>query len=277
MRDFSCVSLFGENGEKRNRKEIKIGNLTIGKDLIVIAGPCSVESEEQIIETAVAVKKAGAVILRGGAYKPRTSPYTFQGLGKKGIEYLCRARDITGMPIITEAIDTRDVETVAEYADIIQIGARNMQNYSLLAEVGKLQKPVLLKRGLSATYEEWLLSAEHIMSHGNENVILCERGIRTFDNYTRNTLDLTSVRAMREMTRLPVFVDPSHATGRSELVTPMAVSAVVAGCDGLFVEVHPTPAKALSDAEQQLTPLQFEKLMIDVKAAAEFRKTLSYS
>lgn len=240
---------------------VKIGS----SDIIVMAGPCSVESKEQIIETAKAVKKAGAKILRGGAFKPRTSPYSFQGLGEEGLKLLKYAKKETGMPVITEVMDTRNVHLVCKYADILQIGARNMQNYDLLKEVGKCRHPVLLKRGLSATINELLLSAEYIISEGNHNVILCERGIRTFETYTRNTLDLNAVPALKELTHLPVFVDPSHGTGRYTLVNPMSKAAIAAGADGLLIEVHPNPEKSVSDADQTISTKRFEKLMEELK------------
>lgn len=260
--------------EHPNRTCVKVGNVNIGKDFCVIAGSCSVESEKQILETAIKVKNAGASILRGGAYKPRTSPYSFQGLGRIGLEYLKRAGEKTGMPVITEVIDTRDVYLIGEYADILQIGARNMQNFSLLIEVGKLGKPVLLKRGMNATIEEWLNCAEYIMKEGNPNVILCERGIRTFETYTRNTLDLSAVAAAKHLTHLPIIVDPSHATGRRELVESMSLSSVMAGCDGLEIEVHPNPDTALSDREQQLMPEQFMQLMNKIEQTVKFREKL---
>jgi len=255
------VSLYDEKGNKRDKTVIKIGDLEIGKDLLVIAGPCSVESREQVTAIAKAVKEAGANMLRGGAYKPRTSPYSFQGLGRVGLEYLREAGDLAGLPIITEVIDTRDVYLVSEYADVLQIGARNMQNFSLLQEVGKIDKPVLLKRGMNATIEEWLNCAEYIMAGGNHKVILCERGIRTHETYTRNTLDLSAVVALKELTHLPVVVDPSHATGRREMIEPMSLAAIVVGADGLEIEVHNCPEKALSDAAQQITPEQFKELL----------------
>ena len=255
------VSLYDENGNKREKTVIKVNNLEIGKDLLIIAGPCSVESREQVTEIAKAVKEAGANMLRGGAYKPRTSPYSFQGLGRVGLEYLREAGDLVGLPIITEVVDTRDVYLVSEYADVLQIGARNMQNFSLLQEVGKIDKPVLLKRGMNATIEEWLNCAEYIMAGGNHEVILCERGIRTHETFTRNTLDLSAVVAIKELTHLPVVVDPSHATGRREMVEPMSLAAIVVGADGLEIEVHNNPAVALSDASQQLTPEQFAELL----------------
>ena len=256
------------------RTEIKIGDITVGRDFLVIAGPCSVESEEQIHAAARAVKAAGANMLRGGAFKPRSSPYSFQGLGRYGLQYLSRAGQEVGLPIITEVIDTRDVFLISEYSDVLQIGARNMQNFSLLVEVGKTRKPVLLKRGMYATIEEWLSCAEYIMKEGNPNVILCERGIRTIETYTRNTLDLSAVSALKKLTHLPVVVDPSHATGRVDLIRPMTLSAIMAGCDGLEIEVHPSPCDALSDAAQQLTPEQFGDLMGDIQKVLEFRKSL---
>ncbi len=257
------------------KTQIKIGNLTIGRDFLVIAGPCSVESEEQIMKAARSVKEAGANMLRGGTYKPRTSPYSFQGLGRIGLQYLSKAGLETGLPIITEVTDTRDVYLIGEYADVLQIGTRNMQNYSLLVEVGKIKKPVLLKRGMNATIEEWLNSAEYIMNAGNPDVILCERGIRTFETYTRNTLDLSAVAVVKGLSHLPVVVDPSHATGRADLIIPMSLSAVMAGCDGLEIEVHPSPAEALSDKEQQLTPEQFKTLMAVVNKTLAFKEELN--
>lgn len=240
-----------------------------GNEIVVMAGPCSVESKKQIIETAKAVKKAGAKILRGGAFKPRTSPYSFQGLGEEGLKLLKKAKEETGLPIITEVMDTRNVALVCKYADILQIGARNMQNYDLLKEVGKCKHPILLKRGLSATINEWLMSAEYVMSEGNHDVILCERGIRTFENYTRNTLDLNAVPAVKELTHLPVIVDPSHGTGRCSLVSPMSRAAIAAGADGLLIEVHPNPEKSVSDADQTISTKGFEKLMEELKLIAK--------
>ena len=247
-----------------------MGDAKIGKDFLVIAGPCSVESEQQVMDIAVSVKKSGAQIIRGGAYKPRTSPYSFQGLGRVGLEYLRKAGDAVGLPIITEVVDTRDVFLVSEYADVLQIGARNMQNFSLLQEVGKVNRPVLLKRGMNATIEEWLNCAEYIMSSGNKNVVLCERGIRTHEKYTRNTLDLSAVVAIKHLTHLPIIVDPSHATGRREMIEPMSLASIAAGCDGLMVEVHNNPSVALSDAEQQLTLEEFDLLMRRVKKQVGF-------
>lgn len=275
MTNLKFVNKIDENGTIR-KTEIPIGNITVGKDFLVIAGPCSIESEKQIIETAQAVKCSGANILRGGAYKPRTSPYSFQGLGKAGLQYLCKAREETNLPIITEVIDTRDVSFISEYVDILQIGARNMQNFSLLIEVGKTKKPVLLKRGMNATIEEWLNSAEYIINAGNPNVILCERGIRTFEVYTRNTLDLSSVALVKQLTHLPVLVDPSHATGKADLIFPMSLSSILAGCDGLEIEVHPSPITAWSDKEQQLTAKQFDTLMTNVKKVLTLRNSISF-
>ena len=229
--------------------------------LTVMAGPCSVESRDQLFETADAVKASGATILRGGAFKPRTSPYSFQGLGVEALRYLAEARDRTGLPTITEVMEPNQVDIVAEYADILQIGARNMQNYSLLNAVGRVARPVMLKRGFMATIEELLMAAEYIVAAGNPNVILCERGIRTFETYTRNTLDLSAVPLLHHLTHLPVIVDPSHATGKRWLVKPLAIGGVAVGADGVMVEVHPTPEAALSDAEQQLNPAQFADLM----------------
>ena len=232
---------------------------------VVMAGPCSVESREQILTSARQVKAAGAHILRGGAYKPRSSPYSFQGLEEEGLKLLAEAREATGLYIITEVITPTDVPVVSEYADILQVGARNMQNFSLLKEVGKAKKPVLLKRGMASTLKDLLLSAEYIMSMGNYDVILCERGIRTFEEYTRNTCDLSAVPALHELSHLPVVVDPSHGTGVRSLVTPMAKAAVAAGADGLIIEVHPKPEEAFSDGAQSLLPAQFEDLMTWVR------------
>ena len=239
---------------------IEVGSAKIGGgNFAMIAGPCSVETEEQIISVAQSVKAAGATILRGGAYKPRTSPYAFQGLGSQGLELLRAARAATGLPICTELMDLRHLDEFHDI-DIIQIGARNMQNFDLLKEVGKTDKPILLKRGLSSTIQEWLMSAEYIMSEGNEKIILCERGIRTYETATRNTLDLSCVPILHELTHLPVVVDPSHATGKAKLVSPMAVAATAAGADGLMIEVHNDPAHALCDGAQSLTPDQFATL-----------------
>lgn len=229
--------------------------------LAIVAGPCSVENEEMIVETAQRVKAAGAQFLRGGAYKPRTSPYAFQGHGESALGLLAAAREATGLGIVTEVMDTADLEKVAEVADIVQVGARNMQNFSLLKRVGAQDKPVLLKRGMSATIEDWLMAAEYVLAAGNPNVILCERGIRTFDRqYARNTLDLAAIPVLRSLTHLPIMIDPSHGTGRSEYVPAMALAAIAAGADALMIEVHPNPAKALSDGPQSLTPEGFDRL-----------------
>jgi len=246
------------------------GGLTIGGDeVVVMAGPCSVENEKQIIASAHAVRDAGATILRGGAYKPRSSPYSFQGLGLPGLKLLAKAREETGLLIVTEAMDPEGCDLVAEHADIIQIGARNMQNYSLLKRAGKAKKPVLLKRGLSATIQEFLLSAEYLLAEGNSDVILCERGIRSFDSQTRNLFDLSAIPVVKKLSHLPIVADPSHGTGLREFVPPMARAAVAAGADGLLVEVHPTPERAMSDGAQTLNPEQFEKMMREVRAIAE--------
>ncbi|NOZ01838.1 MAG: 3-deoxy-7-phosphoheptulonate synthase [Deltaproteobacteria bacterium] len=254
------------------RTVIEVGDLRIGADLVVIAGPCSVESEEQTMIIARAVAKAGAKMLRGGAFKPRTSPYSFQGLGLKGLKILAKARAETGLPVITEVLDTRDVGWVTEYADVLQIGARNMQNFALLKEIGKVEKPVMLKRGMFSTYAEWLSCAEYIMDAGNPNVILCERGIRTFETYTRNTLDLSVIPSMKTLSHLPVFVDPTHGAGRVELIPPMALAAIAAGADGLIVEVHHDPSTAQSDKDQAMLPEQFERMMTMIERLAETLK-----
>jgi 3-deoxy-7-phosphoheptulonate synthase len=252
---------------KRERTTITLGNgkgptASIGNNhFVVMAGPCSVESREQILTVAEQVKRSGARVLRGGAYKPRSSPYSFQGLEEEGLKLLAEAREKTGLFIITEVVTPADVPLVNEYADILQIGARNMQNFALLKEVGKVRKPALLKRGMANTVKDLLLSAEYIMSQGNYNVILCERGIRTFEDYTRNTCDLSAVPAIHELSHLPVIVDPSHGTGVRSLVTPLAKAAVAVGADGLIVEVHPKPEEAFSDGAQSLTPVQFDELM----------------
>lgn len=248
---------------------VRVGDLEIGGEQIqVMAGPCAVESREQILETARMVKKAGATILRGGAFKPRTSPYSFQGLEQEGLKYLAEAREETGLRVVTEIVDPRSVDLVAEYADILQIGARNMQNFFLLKEAARCRKPVMLKRGPSATIEEWLMAAEYIMSGGNYDVILCERGIRTFETYTRNTLDLSAVPVVKHLSHLPVVVDPSHGTGKWRWVQPMARAAVAAGADGLLIEVHPCPSEAMSDGPQSLRPENFNNLMEDIRVVA---------
>ena len=243
------------------------GDVVFGEHhpLVVVAGPCSVENEEMIVETALRVKAAGAKFLRGGAYKPRTSPYAFQGHGESALELLATARKVSGLGIITEVMDTEDLEKIGEVADVIQVGARNMQNFSMLKKVGAQPKPVLLKRGMAATIEDWLMAAEYILAVGNPNVILCERGIRTFDRqYTRNTLDLSVVPVLRKLTHLPIMIDPSHGVGWSEFVPAMAKAAIAAGTDSLMIEVHPNPAKALSDGPQSLTPDLFDKLMSEL-------------
>lgn len=248
---------------------IQIGDHEIGGSTVhMMAGPCAVESRTQIIETAHAVREAGATFLRGGAFKPRTSPYSFQGLEEEGLRYLAEAREETGLLVVTEVVDVRDVELVASYVDVLQVGARNMQNFLLLKELGKLNKPVLLKRGPSATLEEWMMAAEYVMDGGNYNVMFCERGIRTFETYTRNTLDLSMVPALHALSHLPVIVDPSHGTGRWQLVQPMAKAALAAGADGLIVEVHPQPEKAFSDGKQSLTPSNFKGMMDELAVLA---------
>jgi 3-deoxy-7-phosphoheptulonate synthase len=256
---------------KKETSVIKISeNVAIGaKDIIVIAGPCAVESEEQIIDVAKAVKKAGAKVLRGGAYKPRTSPYAFQGMKEDGLKLLAKARKATGLPIITEVVNPETAELVAEYADILQIGTRNAQNFELLKKLGQLKKPVMLKRGMSMTIQELLMSAEYILSEGNQSVILCERGIRTFETATRNTLDLSAIPVLKQKTHLPVVADPSHATGNYQYVAPMAFAAIAAGADGLMVEVHPDPEHASSDGPQSLTPKNFASMMEKVRLFAE--------
>ncbi len=245
---------------------IDVGGVTIGNDqFVVMAGPCSVENRHQIMETAKSVKEQGATILRGGAFKPRTSPYDFQGLEEEGLQLLAEARDATGLRVCTEIMTPEQVDLVSEYTDILQVGARNMQNFSLLKRLGKASKPILLKRGLSATIREFLMSAEYIVSQGNPQVILCERGIRTFETMTRNTLDISAVPLIKELSHLPIVVDPSHATGKRSLVTPMAKTAVAAGADGLLIEVHPTPEEAWSDGAQSLTLPDFRELMASVR------------
>lgn len=243
---------------------MKIG----GNKIAMIAGPCSVESEEQIIEIAKEVKEIGANFLRGGAFKPRTSPYAFQGMKYEGLELLKKARENTKLPIVTELMSPYDIETFVENVDVIQVGARNMQNFDLLKELGKTNKPILLKRGLSATIEEWLMSAEYIMAGGNENVILCERGIRTFENYTRNTLDLSAVPAVKKLSHLPIVIDPSHSAGKYWMVEPLAKAAIAVGADGLIIEVHNDPANALCDGPQSIKPSKFAKLMEELKVIA---------
>lgn len=254
---------------KKEQTIIPIRNFTIGGDeIVVMAGPCSVESRDQTLEAAEAVVNAGAKVLRGGAYKPRTSPYSFQGLGEEGLKILKEASDITGLAIVTEVMSPDKVDLVAKYADILQVGARNMQNYSLLEAVGKSTRPVLLKRGLMSTIEELLMAAEYILANGNPNVILCERGIRTFEKYTRNTLDISAVPIIKQLSHLPIIIDPSHASGKRELVEPMSKCAIAAGADGLIIEVHPHPEDALSDGAQSLHPEEFADLMSGLNAIA---------
>ncbi len=261
---------------------IKVKNITIGgKEVIVMAGPCVVENEQQIFKTARQVKALGAKILRGGAFKPRTSPYSFQGLGEEGLKLLAQVGKEIGLAVVTEVMSVNQIDLVGKYTDIFQVGARNMQNFALLKELGKTKKPILLKRGMSATLEELLLSAEYILSQGNYEVILCERGIRTFENYTRNTLDLSAVPALKELSHLPVIVDPSHATGKWRLVSPMAKAAIAAGADGLLIEVHPDPKSSLSDGAQTLKLDTFTKLMKELKpivqaVGREFSPTAEY-
>ncbi|NLG31930.1 MAG: 3-deoxy-7-phosphoheptulonate synthase [Syntrophomonadaceae bacterium] len=256
---FSIIEIAGNSGPCL----IGEGNLT------VIAGPCAVESEMKTLLNAQLVKAMGAHILRGGAFKPRTSPYSFPGLGLEGLKYLATAKKETGLPIVTEILDLRDIEYVLEVADLVQVGSRSMQNFPLLQELGHLKVPVVLKRGFAATVEEWLLAAEYVMSAGNHQVILCERGIRTFESSTRNTVDLAVVPLIKELSHLPIIVDPSHATGRWQLVRPVAKAAVAVGADGIMIEVHPHPEEALSDGEQSLTPRNFERLMKEVRRIAE--------
>ncbi len=252
---------------------IKVGDAVIGgPDPVIMAGPCSVEDEEQMVSTAKAVKAAGATVLRGGAFKPRTSPYSFRGMGEDGLKLLQLAKQETGLPIITEVMATADVETVAKYADILQIGARNMQNYNLLDEVGLIGKPVMVKRGLAASYEEWLLAAEYVMAGGNEQVILCERGVRGFETFTRFTLDVAAVPVIKRLSHLPIVADPSHSTGKWYLVTPVALASIAAGAHGLLIEVHPNPDQAKCDGPQSLTFENFDILMEQVNAIASVRK-----
>lgn len=249
---------------------VKLGDVAIGgKEFVVMAGPCAVESREQLFAAAAAVKEQGAQILRGGAFKPRTSPYSFQGLEEEGLKILAAAREEYGLPIVTEVVNPSDVELVARYADMLQVGARNMQNFTLLREVGKSQLPVLLKRGLAATVEEWLMAAEYILSEGNRQVVLCERGIRTYETATRNTLDLSAVPLVKELGHLPIVVDPSHGTGRKSLIPAMSRAALAAGADGLMIEVHPDPSRARSDGPQSLNPEQFGELLNELRPFAQ--------
>jgi len=265
-----------KNGGNNSRTVVAINHVKVGKDFVVIAGPCSVESEEQTIETARRVKEAGANMLRGGAFKPRTSPYDFQGLGLRGLKILEKAKRETGLPIVTEVTDPRDVSWVSEYADVLQIGTRNMQNFSLLKEVGKVGKPVLLKRGMYSTLKEWLNCAEYVLSEGNPNVILCERGIRTFETYTRNTLDLSIVPCVKEVSHLPVIVDPSHGTGRLSLIESMSLAAMVAGADGVMIEVHHNPCEALCDRDQAMPPPMFATLMRKLRFLRSYMNEINH-
>ena len=254
---------------KREDTVVRMGDVTIGgNEIVAMAGPCAVESRAQVREIAASVREMGATFLRGGAFKPRTSPYSFQGLGEEGLKYLREAADENGMLVVSEVMDTTHIPLVTQYVDILQVGARNMQNFVMLKELGKVKKPVLLKRGLSATIEEWLLSAEYVMVGGNHQVILCERGIRTFERYTRNTLDLSAIPVIEKLSHLPILVDPSHGTGRREKVVPMARAAVAAGADGLLIEVHNHPDQALSDGAQSLYPEQFQRLMEEIRIIA---------
>jgi 3-deoxy-7-phosphoheptulonate synthase len=256
--------------ENKNRRVVKVKDVSIGDgDFVIIAGPCSVENLEMLVKTSDWIKKNGAVILRGGAYKPRTSPYAFQGLGEEGLIYLKQASDKSGLPVVSEVMDPRDVEIVYQYVDMFQIGSRNMQNFSLLKEVGKYDKPVLLKRGMAATIEDFLMAAEYIASEGNENIVLCERGIRTFENYTRNTLDITAVPILKSLCNLPVIVDPSHGTGRRDMILPMSLASMAAGADGVMIEVHPCPQNALSDGEQSLGLQEYKEIAERLSAAKE--------
>lgn len=252
---------------------VDVAGIKIGDgNIVVMAGPCAVESREQLLESAELVKSGGAQFLRGGAYKPRTSPYSFQGLEEQGLKFLAEAREKTGLKIVTEVTTVEAISIVAEYADMLQIGARNMQNFGLLKEVGKCGKPILLKRGLAATIDEWLNAAEYIINEGNPNVVLCERGIRTYETYTRNTLDMSAVAAVKHLSHLPIIVDPSHGTGKWRMVKPMALAAIAAGADGLMMEVHPNPAKALSDGPQSLTPEHYRDIMDSVFKLKNFMR-----
>lgn len=258
------LKLIGKTKD-RQTKVIEVKNVKIGgENPVIIAGPCSVESKDQVQRAANTVKDLGGHILRGGAFKPRTSPYSFQGLGEEGLHLLKEAGDIYELPVISEVMDTRDVEMVSKYVDILQIGSRNMQNFSLLKEVGKTNKPILLKRGMTATIEDWLMAAEYVAYEGNSDIILCERGIRTFETYTRNTLDITAVPIIKNLSNLPIVVDPSHGTGRKELILPMTKASLAAGADGIMVEIHPNPCEALSDGEQSLDFDEFDFLMKEI-------------
>jgi 3-deoxy-7-phosphoheptulonate synthase len=273
--DVDKIVAVTESYKLANRKfhpepsKVKVGNVVIGGgELVIMSGPCAVESQEQLMQTAIAIKKAGAQILRGGAYKPRTSPYAFQGLEEEGLQYMKEAREATGLPVICEVTSLNAIESAVKYVDMLQIGARNMQNFYLLKEAGKSGLPVLLKRGLSATIDEWLNASEYIIAEGNPNVVLCERGIRTFETATRNTLDISAIPVIKEKSHLPIIVDPSHATGVRAYVKPLAMSAVAVGADGLMIETHPNPSCALSDGPQSLTFEQFEALTRDLRPLA---------
>ena len=255
------LKLAAFNGNHKQRTVISVNGVKVGKEFVVIAGPCSVESEEQTLKTAQKVKAAGANMLRGGAFKPRTSPYDFQGLGLQGLKILEKAKKETGLPVVTEVTDPRDVSWVSEYADVLQVGTRNMQNFTLLKEVGKVNKPVLLKRGMYSTLKEWLNCAEYILAAGNPDVILCERGIRTFETHTRNTLDLSIVPCVKEISHLPIIVDPSHGTGRLSIIEQMSLASMAVGADGLMVEVHYDPSEAICDKDQAMPPPMFTALM----------------
>ncbi|MBC8463374.1 MAG: 3-deoxy-7-phosphoheptulonate synthase [Deltaproteobacteria bacterium] len=255
------LKLAAFNGDHKQRTVISVNGVKVGKEFVVIAGPCSVESEEQTIKTAQKVKAAGANMLRGGAFKPRTSPYDFQGLGLQGLKILEKAKKETGLPVVTEVTDPRDVSWVSEYADVLQVGTRNMQNFTLLKEVGKVNKPVLLKRGMYSTLKEWLNCAEYILAAGNPDVILCERGIRTFETHTRNTLDLSIVPCVKEISHLPIIVDPSHGTGRLSIIEKMSLASMAVGADGLMIEVHNDPSEAICDKDQAMPPAMFTSLM----------------
>lgn len=266
MKPYKLVGRELNNG----KTTVQVGDAVFGGEkIVIIAGPCAVESEGQLLTAARAVKEAGASLLRGGAFKPRTSPYAFQGLEEEGLKLLAKAKAETGLPVVTEAVDTRDVELVAEYADMIQIGARNMQNFRLLREAGLTGKPILLKRGLAATVEEWLMAAEYIMDAGNPKIVLCERGIRTYENATRNTVDISAIPLVQLNSHLPIVVDPSHGTGNWRLITPVAKAAIAAGADGFMVEVHPEPSRALCDGPQSLHPDNFRQLMTEVRPVAQ--------
>ena len=256
--------------EHQETTTVRVGDVIVGgPQLVVVAGPCAIESYEQLLSTALEIKRLGATMLRGGAYKPRTSPYSFRGKGELGLEMLSQVKALTGLPVVTEVMDVRDLERIAEVADMFQVGSRNMQNFTLLSEIGKTKRPVLLKRGLAATIEEWIYAAEYILAEGNDQVVLCERGIRTFETYTRNTVDISAIPALKELTHLPVFLDPSHGTGRWSLVSPVALAGVAAGADGLMIEVHPQPELALSDGDQSLNFERFSELMERVEPVAK--------